>query len=241
MNTQVKADIITHARAAPHEEVCGLIYHTDSTVHAFPCANITRDEGGRAAAFEIDPNDYITARGLGEVCGIYHGGMTHANEGFSECDLETANEMGLPIHAYCGPSDSFACYIPLSYQINPVGQPFVWGQWDCYETVRTHYRQKLGVYLADHTRDASFAEAPADAITRYVESDGFSYVNKQGLILNDDILLFKTLGHAHHLGVLVAPNQMLHHPRNQLSRIEPLDGAWLKRLVGVLRYTRRGK
>lgn len=68
--------------------------------------------------------------------------------------------------------------------------------------------------------------------------EGFVYVNKGLPILTNDVLLFRTPKsvYPHHLAVLVGPNRMLHHPRHQLSRVDDLDGAWLRHLVGVLRY-----
>lgn len=239
MNTRVKADIVAYAHAIPHEEVCGLIYYTDSSVHAYPCANVSVDN--RAETFEIAPADYVAAAGLGRVCGVYHGGMTHTNEGLSEEDLAVAREMCLPAYVYAGPTDRWVSYVPPTYRVDSVSLPFVWGLWDCYETVRLHYRQTRGVYLTDYDRDETFEGAAASAIVQYVEAEGFVYVDPKAPILTDDVLLFRTPGTAypHHLAVVTGPNQMLHHRRHQLSCVEPIDGAWLKRLAGVLRYTGR--
>ncbi len=234
MNTQVKHAIIAHALAAPHEEVCGLVYHTENAVYAHPCANISSES--RAETFEISSDDYIKVCGLGRVCGLYHSNPTHE---FSEEDLAMAREMCLPLHSYVLSTGKWASYVPETYHVEPVGLEFVWGQWDCLETVRIHYRQKHHIYIADYERDESFEQNAGDIISRHVADEGFSYVDKTAPILVDDVLLFKSSGktHAQHLGVVVGPNQLLHHPRNQLSRIDSIDGAWLRRLVGVLRYT----
>ncbi len=233
MNTHVKRAIIDHALAIPHEEVCGFVYQDDVGVHAYPCANVSVES--RAETFEIDPADYIAARGLGTLCGIYHSNPTHA---FSEEDLAMAREMCLPLYSYVIGAGEWSSYVPPTYHIDPVGQIFAWGVQDCYETVRTHYRQTRGVYLTDFDRDESFEQSTEPIIARHVATEGFVYVDKSAPILTDDVLLFRTHGAAYpqHLGVLVGPNQCLHHPRNQLSRIDPLDGAWLRRLVGVLRH-----
>ncbi len=237
MNTQVYNDIAHQVELNPTEEVCGFIYYGESNVDIFPCKNVSPE---CADSFEIDPNDYVSARQLGEICGIYHGGKTHTNDGFSECDLETANEIGLPFHAFCGPNKNLSCYIPPSYDIDPIGLPFIWGQWDCYETVRIHYR-KLGITLPDYQRDRSFEKAAPDAITQYIQAEGFEYVNPSSPILKDDILLFKTNGLAHHLGVVTGPNKMIHHPLHRLSCFESLDGGWMRRLAGALRHKTKTK
>lgn len=236
MNTHVKQAIMDHVASMPHEEVCGLIYQSDVGVHAYPCANVSRES--RAETFEIDPSDYIAARGKGRVCGIYHGGMTHTNDGFSEEDLAMAREMCLPIYL-CAASGKWANYVPDTYRVNPIGLDFVWGLWDCLETVRLHYRQTRSVYITDYDRDETFELTAGDIIARHVTDEGFSYVDPKSPILTDDVLLFRTPGapEAQHLAVLVGPNKILHHRKNQLSCVDALDGAWLRRLVGVLRYT----
>ncbi len=235
MNTHVKRDILAHAASMPHEEVCGFIYQNEEGVYAFPCTNVSVED--KSVTFEIDPADYIRAQGLGRVCGIYHGGATHTNDAFSEEDLAMAREMCLPLHL-CAASGKWETYVPETYYVNPVGLQFTWGLFDCLETVRIYYRQKRGIYITDYCRDETFEQTAGDIIARHVADEGFVYVNKTSPILTDDVLLFCTNGsiHAQHMGVLVAPNRILHHPRGQLSRVDDLDGAWLRRLMGVLRY-----
>lgn len=240
MNTNVKRAIINHASATSGEEVCGFIVQTEEGVYAHPCANVSTDD--KAVSFEIAPADYIAARGAGRVCGIYHGGLTHTNESFSEEDLAMAREMCLPLHLYAA-SGKWSVYYPETYIVDPIGLIFQWGTWDCLETVRLHYRQQRGVYITDYDRDETFEKDAGDIIARHVSDEGFGYVDRSAPILTDDVLLFRTPGspHAHHMGVLCGPNKLLHHPRNQLSRVDSLDGAWLRRLVGVLRYTGKAK
>ncbi len=116
---------------------------------------------------------------------------------------------------------------------------WAWGEADCLETVRLHYRQTRGVYITDYDRDETFQQYSGDIIARHVTEEGFSYVDRGAPVLTDDVLLFSKAGapHAHHMGVLVGPNRLLHHPRGQLSRIDALDATDMRRLVGVLRYT----
>jgi proteasome lid subunit RPN8/RPN11 len=235
MNTHVKRAIIDHALTLPREEVCGFIYQTEDNVHAYPCVNVSVED--KAENFEIDPQDYITVRGLGRVCGIYHSHV--ATEAFSEADIALAREMCLPIYLYVVASQGWHSYVPETYHVEEEGVPFAWGVADCLETVRVHYRQACKVHISDYDRDETFESMAGDIIARHVADEGFSYVDMSTPILTDDVLLFRTRNspQAQHMGVLVAPNRMLHHPRGQLSHIDPLDGAWLRRLVGVLRYT----
>lgn len=129
-------------------------------------------------------------------------------------------------------------YIPPTYVVNPVGRVFAFGEADCLSTVTLHYRQKRGIYLTDYDRDETFEQTAGDIIARHVADEGFAYVDPASPILIDDVLLFRTHGstHAQHMGVLVGPNKVLHHRKNQLSTIDSLDGGWLRKLMGVLRY-----
>lgn len=239
MHTKVKQTIVALANANPDEEVCGLLYKTDSSLEVYPCRNVTKDEEGAARTFEIDCQEYIAASHLGRVCGVYH---SHARSGagaaFSEEDLAAAKEIGLPFYLYSVATQGWTSYIPPSYEVPLIGRPWIWGADDCYETVRIYYRQKLGIYLGDYDRDETFEQAEASAIVQHVKAEGFVWLPKGEPLQDNDVLLFKTPGTAypHHLAVLTGRNVVLHHPRSKLSCHEQLNGKWLKRLEGVLRY-----
>lgn len=235
MNTLVKNGIIALAKENPSEEICGIIYQTDKSVSFKVCQNISSD---RTLYFEIDPQDYIAVEQLGRPIGIYHSHPETGSEGFSEDDLESAKELCLPYFLWTNKNSKWHSFIPPTYQIPSEGQPFCWGVQDCYETVRTYYRQCKGVYMTDYDRDESFQNADKSAIIQFIEAEGFHFVIGNGPIRKDDVLLFQTPGTAypHHLGVFVGQQKVLHHPLNALSRYDPIDNKWLKRLGGVLRY-----
>lgn len=240
MNTRVKQSIIQFALAAPDVEVCGFIYQTDGGVHAYPCPNVTKDEEGTARTFEISPDAYTEAARLGRICAIYHSHSRGGAHGFSEEDLGLAQEMCLPLHLYVVDTGEWLSYTPPTYVVPLTGQSFAWGEADCYELVRTYYRQERGVYLTDYERDETFERAASSAITQYIASEGFSPVPigdagpREG-----DVLLFTTPGssYPHHLAIYIGQQRMLHHPLGGLSRTDQLDGKGLKRLSQVLRYT----
>ena len=233
MNTHVKNAIIAHALEHPTEEVCGFVYYNTEGVYAHRCANVSAD--GHEEAFEIAPADYAAVASVGKPCGIYHSHPSGA--AFSEEDLDVARAMELPMHLYAVAEGTWHTYVPPGYHVPTEGNEWRWGLFDCYEAVRIHYRQALGIYLTDYDRDESFEHAAESAITKHFAAEGFEYVPREQPILMNDLLLFRsTGGHPHHLGVLVGSNKFLHHPRNMLSRIDSLDGYWQRRLVGVLRY-----
>lgn len=111
MNTRIKRAIIDHALSAREVEVCGLLYYTLDSVAILRCPNIAPSPED---AFEIDSADYLKARELGVVCGIYHS-HPKGTEAFSECDLETARELGLPIYVYSVLNGGWGYYTPDEY------------------------------------------------------------------------------------------------------------------------------
>ncbi len=241
MNTRVKQTIIDHALSSPDEEVCGLVYHTERDVVAYPCANVAPD--GPTEDFQIDPQAYAAAASLGKVCGVYH---SHRAAGsgavFSEADLDMAVELGLPWYLYAVGPRQWAAYVPPTYHVNPVGQPFIFGCFDCLEAVRVHYRQTLGIHLTDHDRDETFRTSQPNAILDGIAAEGFINVGDDPLVMQPhDVLLFHTRSrrYPHHLGVYMGCNRMLHHPADGLSRIDDLSPAWFRELVGVLRHASR--
>lgn len=234
MNTKIKKSIIDMARAAPQEEICGLIYTTKTSTHAYPCANIAQD---KTSSFEIDPQDYIKVRQLGDPIGVYHS-HPKGKAVFSEEDIAAAQELSLPLYLYAVETDQWIGYIPPTYIVPLTGREFRWGTDDCLEVVRIYYRQNRSVYMTDYDRDESFQNAEECAITKHIADEGFYEVPGKGPIKEGDVLLFKTPGTAypHHLGVFVGKSRVLHHPLNMLSRIDSLNDAWIKRLDKVLRY-----
>lgn len=236
MNTRIKNAISHLARENPSEEVCGFIYCTDTDAAIHPCRNIAED---RTVAFEIDPQDYIAARSLGRLYGVYH---SHPVGGavFSPDDLDTANELALPFYVYAILTGEWAAYVPPSYTVPPTTVSWIWGLADCFSTVQHHYRQVLGIHLTDHDRDETFATTHPRAILDHIESDGFINLGPDvSLAREHDVLLFSSDHHyPHHLAICLGHSRILHHPRGHLSRIDDLDGKWLKALVGVLRYAR---
>lgn len=243
MNTRIKADIITRARATPDSEVCGLIYQTLEGVHVLPSPNVARDEEGAPEvdeAFEVAPQVYAEAASLGRVIGVYHSHRATGSTALSEADLDMARALELPVYLYCNRDESWHSYIPPGYHVPLTGLPFAWGVADCYEEIRTYYRQTLGIYLGDYDRDETFALQGDDRLVRHIADEGFTVVPGKSQLHLHDVLLFRTPGYAapHHVGVFVGHSRVLHHPLNQLSRYDPLNGEWFKRLRMVLRHNR---
>lgn len=238
MNTRVKQRIIELAQATPEAEVCGLIYQTLDGAHVYPSTNVTREEEGPSETFEVDPQAYAEAASLGRVIGVYHSHGATGSVAFSEADLDVARALELPLYLYANRDGSWHSYIPPAYQIPLTGTSWCWGFADCLETVRTYCRQVRGIHIRDYDRDETFENADTSIITDHIRDEGFIVAPGTSQLKEHDILVFRTPGRAYpqHLGVFVGHQKVLHHPLRGLSRMEPLNGAWLKRVSMVLRY-----
>lgn len=231
MHSGIKAQIIDFARSTPHEEVCGLIYAPlGGPAAIWRCDNIAES---RAEEFEIDTKEYLRASQAGEILGIYHSHPTPA--GFSEADLECAEEMAVPFYLYDVQQDTWSEFLPASYQPPTIGNRWILGFSDCFACVRFYYRAILHVYIGDYDRDESFCHEEQGVIMANFEKEGFELVPKATLRLHD-VILFKTdKVLPQHFGVYLGQQKFLHHVQGGFSREEMLTDRWQSRILHVLR------
>jgi len=236
MNTRLKHSIIDLARATPDLEVCGFIYQTlEGRPEIAPCVNVAANS---AEEFEISPDDYVrVSTELGHIIGVYHS-HPKGRGAFSEADIEAAGEFALPLYLYAVETGEWLDYIPSTYRVELEGRTFSAGFDDCYGTVRTYFRQELGVYLSDYDRDETSEDRNGTQILERFAAEGFVEVSGGQPIMLNDALLFKAPGYTtpQHMGVVLPGNRMLHHQIARLSRLDDLEARWMRRLVKVLRY-----
>lgn len=233
MNTRIKKEIEELAKANSNEEVCGFIYADISgNPLIYKCKNIAED---KTKEFLIDHDDYLAVYSLSNqlILGVYH---SHpASSGFSEADLESAEESCLPFYLYDIQADKWHEYIPSTYDSPTDCLRFVMGFQDCYGLVRNFFRKNYNCYLSDYDRDESFCHEEQCVIMNSFEKEGFYKVDLNDIQIGDLILFKSDKALPQHFGILVEPQIMLHHPRNGLSRKESITGRWISRIVCVLR------
>lgn len=232
MHTAIKREICALARSNPSEEVCGFIYAPlEGPARLWQCVNIAEK---KEEEFEIDPYEYLKVQAAGQVLGLYHSHPTPA--GFSEADLECAEEMAIPFYLFDIQKDEWHEYLPASYQPPVEGARWILGFSDCYEVVRRYYRSALKVYIGDYDRDESFCHEEQNVIMQNFEKEGFEIVPTSSLRVHD-VILFKTdKVLPQHFGIFLGGDQQfLHHAQNGFSRQEMLTGRWLSRILHVLR------
>ena len=185
MNTSLKQKVIEIAKTSK-KEVCGFFYATQFEVKIYECKNVSLNP---EFEFEISTIDHLNCIKLGKIIGIYHS-HPEGPSGFSEVDIDTAEESCLPFYMYDVKNDLWAEYIPSSYTVEIEGRPFYWGFDDCYGAARNYYRQKLGLYLKDYDRDYDFGATKSMAILENFEKEGFVKLNQNDDIRIHDALVF---------------------------------------------------
>lgn len=232
MNTHIKREICELARSNPLEEVCGLILapFDDSSAKVWPCPNIAEN---KAEEFEIDTQEYLKIHAAGQILGLYHSHPTPA--GFSEADLECAEEMAIPFYLFDVQQDKWYEYLPSTYQPAIEGARWILGFQDCFEVVRRYYRNTCKVYIGDYDRDESFCHEEQNVIMDNFGKEGFEIVPKKSLKLHDVILFRTDKALPQHFGIYLGGQQFLHHMQNGFSCQQTLNGRWMDRILYVLR------
>jgi proteasome lid subunit RPN8/RPN11 len=233
MNTQIKKEIIRLAEENPLEEICGFIYYTFDAVKLFPCNNIESD---KSRSFEISKNDYLNCLRLGKICGVYH---SHAldDSAFTKDDIESADEIALPLYVYSLIDKKFQEYIPKNYILPLEGLPFIIGLFDCYEMMRIYFRQNYNIYPSDYDRDESYHNDHTDIIANNFEKEGFHKSLDTFCLTKNDVLVFSSnLARPQHFGVFLGNSKILDHKIGRLSGISYLNMSNVGKLKYVLKY-----
>lgn len=236
MNTRIKNLIELTAKEKPNEEVCGFIFHNLNSLNFFPCTNIAKD---KSMEFEISSDDYITCTKLGKILAIYHSHTAQSPYGanLTPNDIELAEVMELPVRVFSLAENKWGEYIPKEYKIPLVGEPFIWGEKDCFGLVRTFLRQEKGIYINDYDRDDSFQSSTNNQILDNIENEGYKDVGSTALLKKHDVLLFNSgRVNIQHMAIYMGNSRILHHPLNMLSNIEIMNQKWHDRLRYVFRH-----
>ncbi len=234
MHTAIKEKIEGLARANPHEEICGFVFHNVYQCDIFQCKNVSTEPH---RSFEISADDYLECLKFGTIIAIYHSHPANMELGVTQSDLDLSEEMDLPIRMFHVGSNEWHEYIPKNYIVPLEGQPFIWGEKDCFGLIRTYLRQEHGRYVRDYPRDETFPTAAQNVIMENFEREDYRDVGFTRELKKGDVLLFQC-GRIvpQHFGIYTGNTRFLHHPINMLSQKDILHQKWLNRLKHVLRH-----
>ncbi len=111
-----------------------------------------------------------------------------------------------------------------------IGLPYIVGRQDCFSCVRLFYRQQ-GLHLPNAARPTRFWENPELDLYAAYQDYGFEQVFSEAPSYGDLFLLPIRTSVACHAMVYVGDNQVLHHPQDQLSRVDSFRPKWSNRVT----------
>lgn len=235
LSPKIKAQIKEEALKTPEMEVCGLIVLKENEYLAIPSS------GFRKETFKINPSDYLAASQLGKIVGYYHSHVE--NEDFSVIDKIVADGHKLELVMYCLRTGKFKIYSPSSFWAEYLGIPFVYGKSDCFTLIQNYYSKELNIKINNYYHEEDWSEITPNAYDKNYEKEDFVKILEgpnPGIedMRTNDCLLFRFLNipHASHAAVFIKPFHMLHHPRNEASKVEKITKPYLSRACYVLRH-----
>jgi proteasome lid subunit RPN8/RPN11 len=242
MYKNFKDDIIKIAKANPQQESCGLIYlDKNKNPKVVECENIHDDPEN---FFKIKSEDYIFLEENYETLATFHSHPTSAAIP-TEFDVLQADELGLPMYIYSLPEDSFYVYRPsMSHKKKILGRTFVPDLQNCLTCVIDFYLQKYNLDYPDkinwvETKDVKEGNGVALNAIMGLSNDSIEVrqIDKKDLDVNDLIVIKTLKSHYYHSGVLVNPNQVIHHSMHSICSIESLDSRWMNFVTKVFRVS----
>jgi cell wall-associated NlpC family hydrolase len=144
--------------------------------------------------------------------------------------------MGLPWWVMA-PSGPWTRYDPRSRPV--LGRRFVFGVDDCWSICRDWFGREMGLAMPDFEREPNFWETGFEPHVEHLAAAGFVPVPFGGLQRGDGLLFRVCAKTITHCAVYLGDGWMLHHIEGMLSRKEPVDRRWMKRLAMVVRHESR--
>lgn len=223
--------MLAHAAASPHAEVCGLLLDAG---RVWLAQNIAANPAGE---FEISAEDWAAAQQLGRIAGIWH---SHPQGGAepSMIDMAMCERTALPWHIVSAPDGDYHLRQPCGWLAPYEGRPHCYGLFDCWELVRDWLRRERGVQLArlDDAPDGWWRER--DLVPALLEQGGFLPV--VGELQPGDVILMRcdheSVG-SDHAAVFTGDGRILHQLRGQRSQYSLYGGYWQRATTRKLRVS----
>lgn len=234
MNTAIVEQIRIEAKKNEPLECCGFIVENGAEAKIVPCENVAANPIDH---FEIDNKKYLEISRQYNIIGVYHSHPQPSPlESFSEEDINSCNACRIPYYLYVNELDKFQSVFPRNYKPKYIGNPFIWGVYDCFTLVRLYYQHHFDIFINDYPRDEKYFTNPDNRIIENFEKEGFIEIKEKTQLRKHDILVFfgaKNL--PQHFGVYQGNGEMTHHMINKLSCKEPI-GAFARKTCIILRH-----
>lgn len=230
MNQIVKDKVMEHAASSYPEECVGFFVWTVTGLEVVKANNISDT---KTENFKINPVDYINAKKLGKIVGIYHSHPDHSSV-ITLQDIVVATEYCVPIYAFSYPKYEYHAYIPDNFQCELIGRPFAENIFDCLSLVRDYNKQKFNINFPFFAYETDWMEQGKTHFEDMYESFGFIKVTEPK---PSDTVLFKLgMKFVCHAAILEDYNTLLHHCEDRLSCREAFDYRLVKHVYGYFRH-----
>jgi len=227
--TDLADTIFVHARLEYPRESCGLVVANGSEVSYKPCRNIATGNDH----FALHPEDYASVKG--EIKAIVHSHVKVPPTP-SELDIKACNRSNLPWWIVSVETGEIHKFLPENKK-SLIGREWSYPTWDCYRLVQDYFEEQ-GKTIPDFERgDYDWFKNGINKIEENLTYAGFKQVKLTEMKAGDGLLFAIRSKVSNHVGIYYGGNLILHHPYGQLSRREPLNEMYLKRLTMVVRYS----
>lgn len=120
-----------------------------------------------------------------------------------------------------------------------LGRPYVPGVCHCFKLVRDFYALNFGIEIGDYAIPMDWNANELNLIEMIHEREGFEKVADWSLktLRPGDVLAVAVRSrNPNHFCIYVGGNEILHHPLDELSRVETLRDFWRMATCYVLRH-----
>ena len=219
----MKTKILNHAKKCGENECCGFVIDNKTYM---PCKNISPTP---TEAFEISPDDWLTAEEQGEITAIVH---SHPNglPILSEADQIYQQQTAVDWWLVCDNQIHKFRYIkPL------LGREFEHGKTDCLTIVRDAY-MLAGIDLPDYERADDWWHNGQNLYLDLLPKNGFERVNAEDIQEGDIILVCLGSETPNHAAVYIGNQYILHHCPDRLSKRDLYGGFWRNYTHSIWRH-----
>lgn len=242
-NWQIQAK--RHSIQNINEESCGLVFQKDDILYYLGAKNIAEN---RKNNFAIDPYAYLHAATTGKVIACFHSHIK--NTSFSWSDINNSFKLNLPYYLYNIKQDSMSYFSPSECKNYKkyLYLKFDYGKNDCFSLIRNFYKNELDIEMSDPAQDRATKYIPPENCLVWSREKYKEWANENSLVDMDannisqlkkyDILVFDGFnkGEPSHGMIYIGNELVLHHPFNDISKIESIRKAHFKFLKFIIRH-----
>lgn len=231
-----EAEIISHAKSNPEEEVCGFILlNNDLTVSIEKAKNESLTP---KSSFTISPSRFINYSINKKVLGLYHS-HPKSSEKPSSQDISMSEEMGLPYLIYSLISEDFYLYYPESYSPWPLtGRPYITGFFECTCILKDYFDKNLGINITKWNKNYWLPKKyqKANSLLDEILNKNLKKVKNKKIKKHDVIVFQFKENKKFHVGVYCGNDNFIHQVSGSLSREQLLDSRWQSKIKEVYRH-----